>query len=237
MKLMHVLTLCITLGPRGGWSGSIRHRSSVTGWAVVSQRCTEKVTSMGAGGWPNLSWCDKLYFQVVFLKFPAFEAAQNLFCCFVLLLYNSLGNGSVYFTLHLTFWDADTGVCLKTLALLERCNPNFFKWITSLLGGNCAYQAKCPCRLLHASWHWWQDLAVSAITGMNGPVVGRHSAAVQQGLFNQLNDRQADGQRASHRHSALAAVMMPIQPDQKDHVMRAENEWERRVEIYEHINS
>lgn len=58
----------------------------------------------------------------------------------------------------------------------------------------------------------------SAVAGMNGPVVAGHSAAVQQGLFNQLNDRRADGRPANHRHSALAAVMMPIQPDQRDHV-------------------
>lgn len=77
-------------------------------------------------------------------------------------------------------------------------------------------------KLVCASWRWWQDLAVSAVTGMNGPVVAGHSAAVQQGLFNQLNDRQADGRWANHRHSALAAVMMPIQPDQRAHMMRAE---------------
>lgn len=63
-----------------------------------------------------------------------------------------------------------------------------------------------------------------AITGMNGPVVAGHSAAVQQGLFNQLNDRQADRRLANHRHSAPAAVMMPIQPDQRHHVMQAERE-------------
>ena len=93
-------------------------------------------------------------------------------------------------------------------------------------------------KLVCASWRWWQDLAVSSVTGMNGPVVARHSAAVQQGLFNQLNDRQADGRRANHRHSALAAVIMPIQPDQWGHVTRAERERERvgeerRVEICE----
>ncbi|KAI4812393.1 hypothetical protein KUCAC02_023788, partial [Chaenocephalus aceratus] len=51
-----------------------------------------------------------------------------------------------------------------------------------------------------------------AIHGMNGPVVAGHSAAVQPGLFNQLNDRRADGRRANRRHSAPTAVMMPIQP-------------------------
>lgn len=80
-------------------------------------------------------------------------------------------------------------------------------------------------------------MAVPAVRGMNGPVVAGHSAAVQQGLFNQLNDRQADGPRANHRHSALAAVMMPIQPDQGEHVTGAQTEWEKQEAIYEHSNS
>lgn len=64
------------------------------------------------------------------------------------------------------------------------------------------------CELASAGW---QDLAVSGLAGMNGPAAGRHSAAVQQGLFNQQNDRQADGRPARHSHAALAAAPVPNQ--------------------------
>lgn len=81
-------------------------------------------------------------------------------------------------------------------------------------------------KLVWASWAGTRDRTwlFSAVTGMNGPVVDRHSAGVQQGLFNQLNDRRADGPRANHRHSAPAALMTPIQPEQRSHVMRAERD-------------
>lgn len=64
------------------------------------------------------------------------------------------------------------------------------------------------CELASAGW---QDLAVSGLAGMNGPAAGRHSAAVQQALFNQQNDRQADGRPARHSHAALAAAPVPNQ--------------------------
>lgn len=45
---------------------------------------------------------------------------------------------------------------------------------------------------------------------MNGPVVVRHGAVVQQGFFNQLNDRQADGAVSQPQtFGSGCAVMMP----------------------------
>lgn len=51
-----------------------------------------------------------------------------------------------------------------------------------------------------------RDSAVSVVPSMNRPVVARHSALVQQGLFSQLSERLAGGRQANWRLSAQAAV-------------------------------
>lgn len=51
-----------------------------------------------------------------------------------------------------------------------------------------------------------RDSAVSVVTGMNRPVVARHSALLQQGLFTGLSERLAGGRQANWRLSARAAV-------------------------------
>lgn len=62
MTLMHVLTLCVTPGPeRRTEDGSLRRRSSVTGWAVVSQRRAEQLTSRGEK--EKLPRSGELYFR------------------------------------------------------------------------------------------------------------------------------------------------------------------------------
>lgn len=72
---------------------------------------------------------------------------------------------------------------------------------------------------------------------MNGPVVVRHGAVVQQGFFNQLNDRQADGAVSQPQtFGSGCAVMMPSsaipqRPYHRGHVMRAESNQESRVQL------
>lgn len=62
--------------------------------------------------------------------------------------------------------------------------------VKRLLWGNCDFKPS----------------PVSVVTGMNGPVVARHSAVVQQGLFTQLSERLAGRRQANWRLSAQAAV-------------------------------
>lgn len=62
--------------------------------------------------------------------------------------------------------------------------------VQRLLWGNCDFRPS----------------PVSVVTGMNGPVVARHSALVQQGLFTQLSERLAGRPQANWRLSAQAAV-------------------------------
>lgn len=219
-------SLCATLGLRGGRSGSLRQRLSVTGRAAVSQRRTEKPTSREKNCIFKSSFWNSQHLRQRRMCFVVSR------CC------------------RLTLWGTDQSISLHTwcrrfemwaLCLSKdtcsvRTEPlcvwnaiqTFRKLITSSRGGNCAYQAKCPGQLLRAGWRRWQDLAVSAITGMNGPVVGRHSAAVQQGLFNQLNDRRADGQRASHRHTGCCNDANSAGPG------RPRDEARKPVNMYEH---
>lgn len=67
---------------------------------------------------------------------------------------------------------------------------NAFEVKRLLWGGNCDFRPS----------------PVSVVTGMNGPVVARHSAVVQQGLFTQLSERLAARRQANWRLSAQAAV-------------------------------
>lgn len=62
--------------------------------------------------------------------------------------------------------------------------------VKRLLRGNCDFRPS----------------SVSVVTGMNGPVVARHSVVVQQGLFTQLSEGLAGRRQANWRLSAQAAV-------------------------------
>ena len=166
IALMHVLALCVTLGLKRGrrmfrWGSGHLWQDELP----LAERHTEQLTSKEGEKKKKkkntLSQSDKLYFQVLRLKFPASETAQRIcfvvLCCCCTIPLGTDQSISLYAPCrrraHMqqrTYLRRECCVCLKDavgeeLLVLWNVNPNFQRGYEVAPGENCAYQAKCPC--------------------------------------------------------------------------------------------